>query len=236
MGLDSPGDLLARAVCVRDLPDRANLRLEVEGRVAHVKVAKGRRRSPEADALVWARDHGLPTAPLAFSGLDPERGAFVGIEDLAPARPLDDWLREGAPQGAVRRRVLEALADAVARLHGLRHHHRDLYLNHVYVDPRADPALVAIIDWDRLGRHRRRLGRRAVKDLAALDASIPPGSVTARERLRFLARYLRALPDAGGRARLLRLSRRVERKAARIRAHVPRTPVGDAGRPPGGVA
>lgn len=233
-GIHSVATLLDRAEWVRDLPERANLRLEIQGRLAHVKLAKRRDRSPEAVALAWARDHGLPTARLVFEGAEPGRGAVAGLEDLAPARPLDDLLREGALTGAVRLRVLDALALAVAHLHWLRRHHRDLYLNHVYVDPAADAPLVAIVDWERLGRHRSRLGRRAVKDLAALEASLPEGTVSRGERLRFLARYLHGLLGADVRPRFARLKRRIERKAARIRAHVPRTPVGEAARPSGG--
>ncbi len=169
-----------------------------------------------------------------FAGLDPRLGALSGTLDLTPARPLDDLLREDALGAASRRRVLTQLANAVADLHEAGLRHRDLYLNHVYVDP--DPAatepLAAIIDWDRLGRIFRPLGRRAAKDIGSLLASIPDGTVGQRERLRFLVLYLRRRRCSRDR-RARRFARRVGKKAARINRHVPRTPVGEAARPRG---
>ncbi|MFV1959104.1 MAG: lipopolysaccharide kinase InaA family protein [Planctomycetota bacterium] len=229
-------DVLSRAEVVRDLPDRANLVLHLDPLRIHVKRRKraGRRRrggqNREVEGLELADRLGIPVPCLVFAGVDAEGGVLTGTQDVAGARPLDDVLRGGALQGAARRDVLEGLAEAVAVLHRARHHHRDLYLNHVWVDAGARPRLRALIDWERQGRHRCLTGRWAVKDLAALLASIPPGTVTARERLAFLARYLARVP-VEGRRRRRRLARRVGRKAARIRAHVPRTPVGEGARP-----
>jgi hypothetical protein len=160
-----------------------------------------------------------------FTGVDRRLGSVTGTLDLAPARPLDRLLAEGALRGRLRRRLLRDLAAAVARMHAAGLHHRDLYLNHVFADASADPARFAVIDCERVGRHRRRLSRWVVKDLAALETSAPP-EATARERLAFLVAYLRArgLP----RRVLRRLARRVLLKARRMRGHVPRTPVGDA--------
>lgn len=234
-GLDSLASVLERAACIRDLPGRANLELEVDGRLVYVKRRKRGTVCREWLFAGWARDHGLPTAEPVFTGVDRKLGAASGFADLAPARPLDDLLGEDALGWTTRRVVLLSLSAQVARLHGLRRHHRDLYLNHVFVDPAAEEPLVAIIDWERAGRHLGRLGRWVVKDLASLEASLPPTTVTRGERMRFLAHYLRALPGADAGRDLLGLARRVERKAARIRAHVPRTPVGEAARPQGGA-
>lgn len=230
-GLDSLAAVLERATCVRDLPDRANLELTLDGRRVFVKRTKRGTVCREWLLARWARSNGLPTAEPVFSGSDPKLGAACGAADLAPARPLDDLLREDALPWTTRRVVLLSLASQVARLHALRRHHRDLYLNHVYVDPDAEAPVVGIIDWERSGPHWRRLGRWVVKDLASLDASVPGGTVTRSERMRFLAHYLRALPGADVRRDLPGLARRVVQKASRIRAHVPRTPVGEAARP-----
>lgn len=234
--LDSLAAVLDHAECVRDLPDRANLELVVEGRRVFVKRTKRGTRSREWCFARWVRARGLPTAEPVFAGTAPGLGAVCGFADLAPARPLDELLREGALPWTTRRVVLLSLASAVARLHALRRHHRDLYLNHVVVDPAAEEPVAGILDWERMGPHWRRLGRWVVKDLAALDASIPAGTVPRGERMRFLAHYLRALPGADVRRDLFGLARRVEKKAARIRAHVPRTPVGAQARPEGGAA
>lgn len=230
-GLDSVESVLERATVVRDLPDRANLELDVDGLRIFVKHTKRGTESREWLLACRARADGLPTADPVFVGRVLGGGAVCGFADLAPARPLDDLLREDALDWTTRRVVLLSLASAVARLHALRRHHRDLYLNHVYVAPAAEEPVAGIVDWERSGPHWRRLGRWVVKDLAALAASTPDGTVTRSERMRFLAYYLRALPGAEVERDLLGLARRVERKAARIRAHVPRTPVGEAARP-----
>jgi Lipopolysaccharide kinase (Kdo/WaaP) family len=239
-GVATVADLLARAACVRDLPDRSNHRLEAAGRVVHVKRTKPRRwralpaLPPGFRAAAIVRGLGLPVAETLFTGRDPALGLVHGTADLAPARPLDDLLREGALDAAARRRVATRLARLVARLHAAGLHHRDLYLNHVWVDlARPDP-VVALLDLDRLGAHRWRLSRWVVKDLAALEASAPEGTVSPRERLRFLLAWLRerGLPP---RPHARRLLCRVAAKAARIRRHVPRTPVGAAARPRAGV-
>jgi hypothetical protein len=173
---------------------------------------------------------GVPVPPLVFHGADERLGVVTGTRDLGPARPLDDLLREGRLDGVPRLTALIRLSIAVARLHAQGLHHRDLYLNHVYADPRRDDPLVAIIDWDRCGRHRLPYGRWVVKDLAALLSSIPPGTVTDREQIDFLVRYL-GMRGRGVTTSSRRLARRIARKAARLRAHVPRTPVGEAARP-----
>ena len=87
-----------------------------------------------------------------------------------------------------------------------------------------------LIDLERLSRGHGVLGRTVVKDLAAIEASVPGGTLSCRRRARFLQSYLGA---RGFPARLLLgpLLRRVVKKAASIRRHVPRTPVGDAARP-----
>ena len=228
-GVCTVGDVLRQSVCVRDLPDRSNHLLRAAGMTIHVKRAKGAAEPREALALERVRAAGVPTATLAFDGVDPRYGAVTGTIDLAPAEPLDDLLRRGltAPQRAA---AFDTLAGIAATLHGADLHHRDLYLCHVFLRFSGDDAVGALIDLERIGRHRRALGRRVVKDLAALRSSLPEGSTTPEERRAFLRRYLelRGLdPDQV----LDRLLRRVRRKVARIRAHTPRTPVGDAAAP-----
>lgn len=232
-GIRTAADVLAHGRCVRDLPDRSNHVLEAAGGTWFVKRTKrpGRRAAlpREARTLEDLRQLGVPTARLAFHAVDPEAGAITGTASLAPARPLDDLLREGRLDGPVRQRVLRALARTVARLHAAALHHKDLYLNHLYLDP-ADPTLtVHLIDVERVARHRRALGRWVVKDLAALCHSVPPGVVAEDDGRRFLVRYLRArgLPRRGV---LPGLARRVRAKARRMARHVPRTPVGEAAR------
>jgi len=234
-GIASVADVIERAEAVRDLPDRSNHMLSLGDRRIFVKRSKSlrprnlRKGMPrETHALRRCAKKGVPTAELAFSGIDEEVGAVTGTFDVAPARPLDDLLREGLDERQ-RRLVLRSLADAAALLHNAGLHHRDFYLNHVYVDP-GHPEACALIDLERMARHRRALGRWVVKDLSALASSIPGDTVTEGEQTRFLIRYLRShgLPRRGV---VPGLVRRIRRRVKRIRKHVPRTPVGEAARP-----
>jgi hypothetical protein len=70
-----------------------------------------------------------------------------------------------------------------------------------------------------------------VKDLAAVEASIPEGTVDLTYRARLVVHYLRARRFPV-RMLLGNLLRRVSKKVEAIRAHVPRTPVGAAPPPP----
>lgn len=238
-GVRTVADVLLRADAVRDLPDRSNHELVVRGTRYFVKVSKPRglfRRvpdpPPEARGLALLAQAGVPAARVAFVGRDRRRGAVTGTLDLAPARPLDHWLRPGALPAAQADALLAALARLVAALHGARLVHRDLYANHAFADPRA--GRVTLIDAERVGPSGGLLSRRVVKDLAALEVSLPRETVGEGARARLLVRYLRArgLP---ARALARPLARRIARKAARIAAHVPRTPVGEAARPSPGA-
>jgi hypothetical protein len=228
-GVATVADVLARAECVRDLAKRSNHVLRAGGLVVHVKRATSRRPSAEAAAIRASAAAGVPVPRIAFEGVDGKLGSIVGTVDLAPARPLDDLLAENALSEGAADAAFDALARATAALHGARLHHHDLYLNHVWADPRR-PEAVTLIDLERLSHGHGVLGRTVVKDLAAIEASVPDGTLSCRRRARFLEAYLGA---RGFPARLLLgpLLRRVVKKAASIRRHVPRTPVGAAARP-----
>ena len=234
-GIRTLADVVAHATCVRDLPDRSNLRLEVGDLRIFVKREKKHRVARELDGIETARAARVPTAEIVLRGSDPELGAFVGTRDLAPLRPFDDLLREGALSGREVRRVFAVLADAVANLHDARRHHRDLYLCHVFAGIEDGHARIAIIDLERLRKHRRLLGPRVVKDLAAIFTSVPEGSTSEHQMARFLLRYMRrrGIPRRGV---YPGLARRIRRKMRAIRRHVPKTPVGEAARPGGAGA
>jgi hypothetical protein len=230
VGILTVADVLERSEAVRDLPGRSNHVLRAGGDVLHVKRSKSRRSSPEAAGMAAAAAAGVPVPRLAFTGIDRRLGSVVGTFALAPARPFDDLLRERALSPAQVDAAWAALAEATARLHKANHRHRDLYLNHVFVDPTSPRPGVTLIDWERLGPHHGVLGSGVVKDLAAIESSVPDGTLSCPARARFLVAYLRGR-GFPVRTLLGPLLRRVVRKAARIRAHAPRTPVGDAARP-----
>lgn len=228
-GIRTVADVVAKAETVRVLPERRNLRITAGAVRLFVKVSKGT-RSREVEALERAAKAGVPVPAVLLRGVDPALGTLVATADLAPARPLDDVLRARILSEFATSEALRSLARATAALHDARLFHHDLYLNHVFVDPGSATPSVTLIDLERASRLWTPLGHGAVKDLAAIESSIPEALAPCARRARWLATYLRArgLPSS----RLRPLARRVVGKAARIRAHVPRTPVGDAGRPP----
>lgn len=238
-GVRTVSDVLMRSDTIRLLPDRSNHELTVRGVRYFVKrtLPRGLFRRvpdppPEARGLALLAVADVPAAKVAFVGRDPRSGALTGTFDLAPARPLDVWLQKGAlPHSAVDA-LLAALARAVARLHGAGLGHHDLYANHVFADPHT--LKVALIDAERVSKSGGLLSRLVVKDLAALEASLPKEVVSEAARARLLVRYLhaRGLP---ARALAAPLAKRIAKKAAKIAAHVPRTPVGEAARPRPGV-
>jgi tRNA A-37 threonylcarbamoyl transferase component Bud32 len=136
------------------------------------------------------------------------------MEDVPHRCTLRDELEHA--DARVRGRRSAELLDLVVRLHGQGFHHRDLYLQHFLV--RQGDGVLVLIDVGRVRRGRR--SRWLVKDLAALLHSTPE-RVTSREKLHFAAGWLdaRGITGRGARRRWLRA---IERKRARIAAHVPR--------------
>jgi len=210
----------------RVLADRVNFVVEEDGRASvygkvyekptlRARLCQRAGRDPglrEAVLLESLGRSGVPVPAVVAGGRLADGRSFVATRAVEGALPLDDALRRGAIRaGADRRAALVRLARAVRRLHDAGFVHRDLYLCHVLLS--AGGRLV-VIDWGRALKRRRLRWR--VKDLAALHASAPPGIVTARDSLRFLREYL------GKRVSLRPWARRVARKAARYRSHVPR--------------
>lgn len=236
-GISTVSRVLECAECVRDLPDRSNHILRLGSTVIHIKRTKHASVSAEAEAIAIAREIGIATAEIALIGVDERIGALLGTFDLAPARPLDELLREGRIPPHRRKAILYGLATAVGRLHARGCFPRDLYLNHAFVeanpDPATDPvigcAVVTLIDLERMRLPRLLRERAAARDLAALRSSVPDEYVSTAERWRFLESYFP--PGTADRRRMTRMAARIEAMALRIRRHVPRTPVGDAARP-----
>ena len=238
-GLTSLGDVLAQATCIRDLKDRSNHELRLDDGIIHVKRHKPRRwrrwaHAPEAHGMRRAVDAGVRTAPLVFEAVDPSLGAATGTADLAPAVPLDVAWPTCRSSFRATRAITFDLARQVAALHGAGLHHKDLYVNHVFVHAGDALPTCTIIDWERLGEHHGAFPRWVVKDLAALEMSAVRAGVSRAARRRFFLAYFTARGESFD-VWLRRVSDQVAARARRMARHVPRTPVGDAARP-GSVA
>lgn len=166
----------------------------------------------EARLLARLESEGIPVPAVVAAGALPSGRSFVVVRAV-DGEPLDDAIRAGRFAAPARRReLLLSLARLVRRLHATGTVHRDLYLCHVLVSP--DGRTLALIDFERALSRRRERWR--VKDVAALLSSVPDGLLSRTDAVRFLLEY------RGGADGLRRFARRVARKAARLRAHVPR--------------
>ena len=142
------------------------------------------------------------------------RDSGLGMRSV-PGRPMDVLLQEGKASEP----ALGLMPGLLRRLHGSGWVYRDMYWNHVFLDPEG--ADLRLIDVERAFRPRWRLRRWIVKDLAGLLASWPPGAGSSRTAgLRFLKAYSGGGLEDGWKG----LARRVLSRAAKIRAHVTRYP------------
>lgn len=181
-------------------------------------------RSPlgrEERALRHLESHELP-APrvLAFA----EEGNWQGVRRavlattaLPPGSSLEDAvMREGLAGDWQRaRRIAEDLGVILGRMHASGLNHRDFYAGHLRLD--EDDALW-MLDFDRAEIRSRVPRRRRVKDLAALDVSLPARLVAPELRRRLLMAYLRTSSvdrPAGFVAAVLRKSATIRRHLAR---------------------
>lgn len=171
-----------------------------------------------AQALAAAGVSAVPAVGFGDEMIGPwERRSFVVLAE-ARGESLERWLPRCLPPAVHetdlrrRRKRLDRLAGFVAGFHGAGFVHRDLYLCHIFFDAAAATdqrggggAWFTLIDLQRVFRPKWRRRRWAVKDLAALNFSTPQDRVGARERLRFLCRYVRACGRFGTARRLAEL-------------------------------
>ena len=165
----------------------------------------------EAEALAELASLGLPVPRPLFHARSGATSLVV-LEFVPHGRTLRVALEAGDPRPA----DLEALPRLVARLHAAGWYHRDLYLEHLL---ETDDGLV-LIDAGRARRDPLPRLRWLVKDLAALSSSAPAELVHAR--LRFLARWRRALARAGRPVDARRVAATVAAREERMRRRTPR--------------
>jgi len=149
----------------------------------------------EFDNLLGFQSNQLPApAPLYFAvwQVDGNLRAVLITEELTGFRSLEswteEWIRDGWPPVAARRRVIEAVAKVVRRMHAHRFQHNCLYAKHIFVKPAASGEVeVCVIDLEKA--RRRWLRRLAVhRDLDTLHRHTP--GWRRADRMRFLVAYL----------------------------------------------
>jgi tRNA A-37 threonylcarbamoyl transferase component Bud32 len=169
----------------------------------------------EARMLQQARQAGIPCPLVAAVGEDRPR-AFLLLRAEEGLSELRTFLaRPWRPDE--RRKLAQALGQALAALHRAGFDHPDLYAKHVLAASRDGDFRFCFLDWQR-SRHHRRVGwRRRCRDLAALDASLAESLAAPRLRLACLRAYLAMQVEGPPLARVAAAIRRHSHRLLRRR-------------------
>ncbi|MGI6408516.1 MAG: lipopolysaccharide core heptose(I) kinase RfaP [Thiopseudomonas sp.] len=201
----------------RELEGRRTLRTEVDGRGYFVKIHRGigwgeiiknllSARLPvlgarnEYIAIQRLQQAGVATmTAVAFAerGSNPARQhSFIITEELAPTISLEDYCMDWPqrpPAFALKRALLERVADMTGRMHRAGVNHRDCYICHflLHTDQPVQPDnfRLSLIDLHRAQTREQTPVRWRNKDLAALYFSALDIGLTRRDKLRFLRAY-----------------------------------------------
>lgn len=165
---------------------------------------------------------GVSTPPMLAAGevrLGPlPLESFLVTREMEESIELDEYLGNGdgsGPPGAISRRELtNELAGTVARMHSAGLFHQDLYAKHIFIRRTGGKFVINIIDLQRMRKSSRE--RFAIKDLAALNVTLPRETVSDFDRLRFLAAYVRCRWGRDGVSKAPRLLKAVLRRSLHI--------------------
>jgi len=145
--------------------------------------------------------------PIAFGeecALAWEKSSFLLTAAVPGEQTVEEFL-SSCDDAVERRKVFDALADDIRKMHDAGLASPDLFTRHIFIE-RGTPPKFWLIDMARLDRRRRLSLKLRARDLAALHVTAPLRHASTRERLRFLRRY--------GGDRLLREA--VRRRAAHL--------------------
>ena len=196
---------------------RKTQRKDSLGSVLHRKRPRSKARL-EWDALVEFTRAGLNVPRAVALGVRRKglavRESFLILEGITDGRPLSDLFRqwEGRTDPPRKSAVLDAIADTTRRIHDAGLVHPDLYSKHVLVG-NGSPPEVFLLDVQRSRRYRRLTRARLVRDLAALNVTLPWRAVSRADRWRFMLRYARGRLD---RTATRRLANAVEARSTRM--------------------
>ena len=207
-----------RIVVWRDLEERQNGTLDFTkpdgsaGRL-HIKRDKHRHSNPvatEAQGVGLLNAAGIRSTPLVAWGSLADGRSCLLTEQLYGHQSADRCLETGL----IFDQIFESTCKICAMLHGAGLHHRDLYLNHFYID-QSDRSSIALIDAARVKRLPMFFASRwIVKDLAQfLFSTLEYATQTQRDA--WLCRYCELVK----RSDVETLRPRVSRKAAWIERH-----------------
>jgi len=154
----------------------------------------------EVKAIQKLTEVGIATTPLVGYGVKGSNPAlqqsFVITRDLGDITSLEDvcadW-KNNPPDAAFKRRLMPAMAELAARLHGAGLCHRDFYLCHIVLK-KAELAQgemnLILIDLHRMLVGQSSHGNAVMKDIAGLYFSAMDCGFTAEDWLLFRQHYL----------------------------------------------
>jgi tRNA A-37 threonylcarbamoyl transferase component Bud32 len=164
---------------------------------------------------------GLPgPVPVAWGD---DNNSLVLSEGVSHVMRLSEWAERNFGEGShgntqaipAKHRIIEKVANIVARMHSKGLHHQDLYLCHFLCGSEQDGLPLTLIDLQRVERSRRLSWRWQVKDLAQLHFSSAQ-YITRQDMWRFWKVY-NSIYHTG--RRKIPLWHSILRKSQRIRRH-----------------
>ncbi len=198
-----------------EIPGRDVVRIDRDRGSYYLKRVRGKgwKDVPHENAVLERlRLSGLPVPePVAFGSRGNE-AALVTV-GLPTENTLEQLLLRGEVPPERLRNLLDSVAGLLRDLHGLGVNHRDFYAGHIHL---GEADRVYLVDLGRAEVRGRVPRRRVIKDLAALNFSIPERVVGPKARLRFLLDYL---GGSASRNQIRRIARQVDRKSQRMRRH-----------------
>ena len=149
--------------------------------------------------------------------------SLVLSEGVSHVMRLSEWADRNFGEGSHRNpqaipakhRIIEEVANIVARMHSKGLHHQDLYLCHFLCGSEQDGLPLTLIDLQRVERHRRLPRRWQVKDLAQLHFS--SAQYITRQDIRRFWKVYNSIYHTG--RRKIPLWHSILRKSERIRRH-----------------
>lgn len=154
----------------------------------------------EVHAIEKLTDIGIPTTPLVaygYRGINPAAmESFVITEDLGNINSLEDlcpdWVHK-PPALELKQKLIKAVAELAAKLHGAGMAHRDFYLCHIAFKKEAladDDVKLYLVDLHRMLLNQSSQGNAVMKDIAGLYFSAMDCGLDADDYTLFKQYYL----------------------------------------------
>lgn len=199
----------------RDVHDRQNGTLDLDGFRIYLKRDTKKVSEPmslEAEGIELLKQANISTLEIVAHGSLDDGRTFIATRELLDYRPADMLLRDNEIDFDS---ILIPTSELSAKLHNANLHHRDLYLNHFFVN-KTDPTDLKLIDAARVRRIPRFFRHRwIVKDLAQFFYSTRRFKIDAKKLRTWLERYVELTRIDS----VDRLQRSIETKADWIARH-----------------